>query len=241
MVLEVGSYDVGGFHSPGTIRDHAPPGIHYIGSDIAAGPNVDVVVAVSEDFPFQDASFDAVIASSVFEHDIAFWATFLEMVRVTKPGGLIYINAPSNGSFHQFPVDNWRFYPDAGLALEKWSKRNKRPVRLVESFITERKLDIWNDFCAVFACGPDEPRRHNGFIADQMACTNIRKFVHDHIEKHRGETEDMILGNATYKGPTGPAHTPVFQQVEMDGELPEDALERLTFLTRQLNAAIGPE
>ena len=30
---------------------------------------------------------------------------------------LFYLNAPSNGEFHRYPVDCWRFYPDAGGAL----------------------------------------------------------------------------------------------------------------------------
>lgn len=40
--------------------------------------------------PFGDGAFDAVVASSVFEHDVAFWITFREMCRVVRPGGTIY-------------------------------------------------------------------------------------------------------------------------------------------------------
>jgi hypothetical protein len=45
------------------------------------------------------------------------------MARVVKSGGFIYLNAPSNGYVHNHPLDIWRFYPDAGIALEKWAKK----------------------------------------------------------------------------------------------------------------------
>ena len=91
-----------------------------------------------------------IIASSVFEHDPAFWWTFVEMCRLAKPGGYVYVSAPSNGTFHQFPLDHWRFYPDCGLALQEWARREGQNVELVESFLAERDGDIWNDFCFLF-------------------------------------------------------------------------------------------
>ena len=29
-----------------------------------------------------------------------------------RPAGLFYLNAPSNGDFHRYPVDCWRIMPD---------------------------------------------------------------------------------------------------------------------------------
>ena len=44
-----------------------------------------------------------------------------EMMRILKPNGLLFINAPANGHFHRHESDNWRFYPDdAGESLSKW-------------------------------------------------------------------------------------------------------------------------
>jgi ubiquinone/menaquinone biosynthesis C-methylase UbiE len=83
---------------------------------------VDLVIENTSDLPFTDESFDYVVASSVFEHDPIFWKTFAEMIRVLKPGGCVYINSPSNGMIHRYPIDVYRFYPDAGKALEKWGK-----------------------------------------------------------------------------------------------------------------------
>ena len=151
-ILEIGSLNVNG-----GLRDLAPPGADYIGLDLEAGAGVDHVVTGSDDWPVADDSFDLVMASSAFEHDQAFWLTFLQMCRKLKPGGYCYISAPANGKVHRYPQDFWRFYPDAGLALQAWARRQGIATTLVESFTAEREGDTWNDFCAVFRRGPGNP------------------------------------------------------------------------------------
>ena len=78
-VLDIGSQSVNG-----SLRDCAPAGSSYTGVDLGAGPGVDVVLDKPPHLPFFDQSFDAVVSSSAFEHDPAFWLTFTEMLRVTK-------------------------------------------------------------------------------------------------------------------------------------------------------------
>jgi hypothetical protein len=51
---------------------------------------------------------------------------------------------------HRYPVDCWRFYPDAGQALVSWGRRSGHNIVLLESFISRQKDDIWNDFVAIF-------------------------------------------------------------------------------------------
>jgi SAM-dependent methyltransferase len=151
-ILEVGSYNVNG-----TLKDFQPKGSKWVGVDIESGPGVDLVIEDTAALPFEDSSFDYVVASSVFEHDPTFWSTFSEMVRVLKYGGSIYINAPSNGMVHRYPIDVFRFYPDAGKALEKWGQLIRPELRLVESFIGKQNEEPWNDFCAVFTVGKSQP------------------------------------------------------------------------------------
>lgn len=79
-----------------------------------------------------------------------FWLLFLEILRILKPKGLFYLNAPSNGAFHRFPVDCWRFYPDSGNALVTWARRNGYDPIMLESFVTPQDRDVWNDFIAIF-------------------------------------------------------------------------------------------
>ncbi len=77
-----------------------------------------------------------------------------------KPEGLFYLNAPSNGDIHRYPLDCWRFYPDAGVALENWGRRCGHDPALLESFTTRQRDDAWNDFVAVFVKDASQARRH---------------------------------------------------------------------------------
>lgn len=113
-VLDVGSYDVNGTYKPLFV------GWVYTGVDIAAGPNVDIVLASPDILPFPKESFDVVISGSTFEHMPRFWLMWLEMVRVVRPGGYIFVIAPSRGYEHRHPVDCWRFYPDGYRALGEY-------------------------------------------------------------------------------------------------------------------------
>lgn len=79
-----------------------------------------------------------------------FWVLFLDILRVLKPHGLFYLNVPSNGDFHRYPVDCWRFYPDSGNALVAWARRNGLRPALLESYTSDQADDQWNDFVAVF-------------------------------------------------------------------------------------------
>ena len=157
-VLEVGSLDVNG-----SLKDFCKPEYDWIGVDIEPGKGVDIVLEDPYKLPFDDRSFDVILATSVFEHASHFWLLFDEMVRVMSTGGLIYINAPSNGFIHRYPVDVFRFYPDAGKALQSWGQRNNANLFLQESFIAEQNGDPWNDFVAIFT---DAPRMESPIFLD---------------------------------------------------------------------------
>jgi len=47
-------------------------------------------------------------------------------------------------------IDCGRFYPDAGMALRNWGRRNGYPVDLLESFIGNQSREMMNDFVAVY-------------------------------------------------------------------------------------------
>jgi SAM-dependent methyltransferase len=152
-ILEVGSYSVNG-----SLRSVMPSGCEYDGLDIISGPGVDIVAEDAERFPIADDSYDVVLATSAFEHMEFFWQTFLEMVRVCRPNGVIYINAPSVGAVHRHPLDCWRFYPDSGLALMHWAQRIYPATKLLESWITQDgygpcDFDGWCDCVMIFTKG----------------------------------------------------------------------------------------
>ena len=187
-ILEIGSLDVNG-----SLRTHLPAGNHYVGLDFEDGPGVDHVIKPGSPWPVPDRSFDIVIASSVFEHDATFWLTFLEMIEKTRPGGYIYLNAPSNGEVHRYPLDCWRFYSDAGSALAGWAKSQDLPVVLVESFVAERDSDIWNDFCAVFRREPSTDALPESFVFERVACTNVITWQSPQLIAERAQPEDMVI------------------------------------------------
>jgi len=144
-VVEIGSQDVNG-----SLRSCIPKNFEYTGVDFVDGKGVDIVITDPYKIPFADASTDVVVTSSCFEHSEFFWLLFLEIIRILRPHGLLYLNAPSNGDFHRWPVDCWRFYPDSGRALARWGNRNGYTCEMLESYTSQQYGDQWNDFVAVF-------------------------------------------------------------------------------------------
>jgi SAM-dependent methyltransferase len=183
-VLDVGSRDVNG-----TLRPFAPTGVEYIGVDIEAGAGVDIVLRDPHSYPFPEKCFDWVISTSTLEHDKFFWMTFAEMCRVVTDSGYIYINAPSNGSYHGYPHDYWRFYPDAGLALEEWGQRMGHPVVLVESFIAPQHGSEWNDCVMIFT--KDLTFRPAVYLADQVELAHNIHHGRDEVRNVRVRTQDQ--------------------------------------------------
>ena len=177
--------DIGAQNVNGSLRDICPPGARYLGVDFAAGEGVDVVLDDPYQLPFEPSSVDVVVSSSCFEHIEFFWLMFNEILRVLKPSGIFYMNAPSNGEFHRYPVDCWRFYPDSGQALVNWGARSGyRPV-LLESFPTRQRLDVWNDYVAIF-------------LKDQSAIAGHPDRILDRIDNY---TNGQVHGHAGFLRP----------------------------------------
>jgi SAM-dependent methyltransferase len=189
-VVELGSQNVNG-----SLRDHCPVGARYVGMDMAPANGVDLIVTPGEPFPIADDSVDVAVTSSAFEHDVCFWDTFLDLMRVLKPGGLLYVNAPSNQAFHRYPVDCWRFYPDAGYALTVWASRRGVSVDLLESFVAKPHDGDWADYVAVFRKHSDQPFGRKGRVADHTTAMNIFDIAKPDpmkLDAERAETWDML-------------------------------------------------
>ena len=75
-------------------------GVDYIDRSGLAPTGFDFQVADlnTDNIPFGDDQFDLVVASHVIEHVSDPIALFSELVRVAKPGGAIYLEAPSDRS-----------------------------------------------------------------------------------------------------------------------------------------------
>jgi SAM-dependent methyltransferase len=147
-VLDVGSW------SPGMLSARVVfpnSSFDYVGLDIVAGNNVDLVVADPykwDELP--DESFDAVVCISVYEHNPYFWLTTAEIARVLTEGGYACIVAPSSGGTHRYPLDCWRLYPDATAALAGYTGLD--PVESYTERPRFRKVTFgqrWRDHMAI--------------------------------------------------------------------------------------------
>lgn len=90
-VLEIGSYDVNG-----SVRKLFAAARRYVGVDLVAGPGVDVV-RFGHEVDDSDGSYDLTVSGECFEHDPHWHETFLNMVRLTRPGGLVAVSCASRG------------------------------------------------------------------------------------------------------------------------------------------------
>jgi FkbM family methyltransferase len=146
--------------------------LQYVGIDLGAGPNVDLVMEQPYVLPIEDDSIDIIFSGQVFEHIPYFWVTFVEMARVLRNGGFILLSAPSRGHQHSHPTDCWRFYPDGMLALaaftglELISAHTDFPPRIEgRSHFDYSKISsyrYWGDTVGVFT-------KTAGYPADEIA------------------------------------------------------------------------
>jgi SAM-dependent methyltransferase len=113
-ILEIGSRNVTGV----TRRGLFPHASESVGFDILSGPGVDVVGdahRLTDHFPAD--RFDVVFALSVFEHLLFPWKAVIEINKVMKPGGLVFVTTHPAWPSHELPWDFWRFQPSAFQAL----------------------------------------------------------------------------------------------------------------------------
>lgn len=219
-IIEIGSQNVNG-----SIKEVCPNNMEYVGVDFVRGKGVDVVLNDPYQLPFENNSIDYCVSSSVFEHSELFWVLYLEILRVLKPDGLFFLNAPSNGKFHRYPVDCWRFYPDSGKALVNWGIRSGYNPVLLESFITlQQASQVWSDFIAVFL----KDANHVDKYTERMI-TKIQNFYNGMTYESKGLsnytefTEDLAKLDAINKIAGGQVNSP--QLTEKSAKL--DAIDKI--------------
>jgi len=171
-VVEVGSADVNGSY-----RAIFPnQTFHYVGCNRVLGPGVDLVLDDPYRLPVPDAYAHVVISGQVLEQCEFFWLAFGEMLRILKPDGYLFLIAPSSGPIHCYPVDCYRFYPDAFRALAKYTG-----CRLVDLWNDDR--GPWNDLVGVFRHA-EAPLPSAVEIADNLAAA--RRSYQSRVVANRG-------------------------------------------------------
>lgn len=93
--------DVGGGDINGNNRNYFD-NCEYDANDVYKAPNVTIVTKTS-DLEFEDATFDVIISSECFEHDMYYTKSLQNIARMLKPGGLFVFtcastNRPEHGT-----------------------------------------------------------------------------------------------------------------------------------------------
>jgi SAM-dependent methyltransferase len=101
-VLDLGAKSIRGGYWPGADR------VRLIALDLQTVPSVDVV-GDAHAIPLKDGSVDAVICVGVLLHLHDPFAAVREMLRVLKPGGLLYLNVPFVFRYVPDPTDYFRY------------------------------------------------------------------------------------------------------------------------------------
>lgn len=104
-VLDLGSGRPGNGQWPGI-----SPGLAttIIATDLYPGPGV-AFAADAHNIPIANDTLDGVILQGVVEHVARPWIVAKEVVRVLRPGGVVFCEAPFVQWFHEDPSDYFRF------------------------------------------------------------------------------------------------------------------------------------
>jgi SAM-dependent methyltransferase len=117
-IMDLGSCDYSGSYRPLFTQGRW----RYLGVDLAAGKNVDLVLRDPYHWrELKSESVDVLISGQTLEHTEFFWETILEIARVLKPHGLCCLIAPSAGPEHRYPLDCWRIYADGFRAIARYA------------------------------------------------------------------------------------------------------------------------
>ena len=111
--LEIGSRA----RSGNSYRHMVDSSVDYVGLDITAGENVDVVGDAHHLSRCVQGLFDFVFSISVFEHLLMPWMVALEMNKVMPVGGIAFIQSHPAWPLHEEPWDFWRFSKDSWNGL----------------------------------------------------------------------------------------------------------------------------
>ena len=87
--------DAGSLHVNGDNR-YLFTNCQYIGIDVGKGKNVDIVSKIHE-YDADDGSFDVIISTECFEHDMYYESSLKNIVRMLKSGGLFLFTCATTG------------------------------------------------------------------------------------------------------------------------------------------------
>lgn len=149
-VLDIGSLDINGNNK------YLFDGCDYFGLDVGEGQNVDIV-SVGHIYDAPNETFDAIISTEVFEHDMFYEETVKNIIRMLKPGGSFIFTCASTGRpEHGTRKSDGSYAAPLLIQIsEKWSDYYKN--------ITENDIRIIDGFKQAF---PDGVFEYNSVSGD---------------------------------------------------------------------------
>lgn len=105
-ILEIGSKDYGSTENFRTYFKDA----EYIGVDMEEGKGVDYILDLAKNTgDLEWHSFDLIICCSVLEHVDKPWIFAMNVTKLLKKDGLLFISVPWVWRYHPYPDDYYRF------------------------------------------------------------------------------------------------------------------------------------
>ena len=138
-VLEVGSLDING-----SVRELFSE-CSYVGVDLQLAPGVDLACQ-GQLVEFSTGHFDTVISAECMEHNPFWRETTANMLRMTKPGGLVMISCATTGRLEHGTT---RTNPDASpfTSAESWDYyRNLTGADFEDSLYLKGWLSDWSSW-----------------------------------------------------------------------------------------------
>lgn len=140
------AYDVGSFDVNGNYRELVQKcGWEYVGLDISAGPNVDVVIKEHDSWypdPCEEKA-DLVISGQCMEHTKRPWEWILQVRQLMSDDAVLLLVVPAMWPIHRYPVDCWRILPDGMIALAEYAGLKCVETGTSPAFDSPKHLDCW--------------------------------------------------------------------------------------------------
>ena len=134
FVLDVGSLDINGNNQ--YLFNNCP----YLGLDIGEGRNVDIV-SKGHELNLPDNTFDVIISTECFEHDMYYEKTLRNIYRMLKPGGFFIFTCattgrPEHGTRRTTPEDAF-LLPDSNNWSDYYKNLTQKDFESIFDFNTE--------------------------------------------------------------------------------------------------------